>query len=354
VPLTEVVSVPISLHPALFRAKDKGLPPRIDLRAQWRKVENGPLNTPLLEKERIVAHAHSAASRCAIRANTLYWETPEGESVPYKVRCEAPDVLENGAIENLSLKQLDDPIFKERIRSSIPKNVLRIFAPTVDRMSGVILDSDRFTTIYPLTFHMDVHRPGFQKNSSEKEGCDGTRIGQSEAFLMSAGGCPLIVLSGRTYRGEELCIAAHAGRDSLIDKKLLRTRIKSREYGSVVDAMVAFARKNLADPKELVLRSFFSIPWEAYPHDLQDPKFGDINGKRFYFLGQHRSDDGIFIRRDGITHFCLSTLIRRQAEKYNLRRVETGIRTLPINDVFTYTTHPTRGELLRNLVSLTR
>jgi hypothetical protein len=299
-------------------------------------------------------HAVSARSCEAAQAHLREWETPENELVPYRVRCQAPHLLENGEVENLSLVQLGEPWFKQYLHSHMPKNVRRIYAPTVDRMSGVLLDPERFTDLFPLAFHQDVHRPGYQKNSNVKEACDGTRIGLLEAFLMSAGGCPLIVLSGKTYRGEDLCLAAHAGRDSLLDKKLLRTAIASRSHVSIVDAMVAYARKHLAEPKDLTLRSFFSIPWEVFPHDLQDPRYAQINQQRFIFLRQHQRDDGIFIHKDGVTYFCLSKLIQRQAEKHGIGRIQTGIETLPQNDVFAYTTHPTRGGLARNLVSLTR
>ncbi len=307
-----------------------------------------------LYKEHLMEQLETTILDSTIPHRLLFWCTPSSELVQYSTQCEAPQIVENGGVEVLSFTQLGEPAFSERLRSSIPRGISHVYAPTVARMSSVVLGPERFTDIYPLGSGVNVYRPGFQKNSNEKEGCDGTLVGPSEGFVGSFAGCPFIVLSGPTHTGEKLCLAAHAGRDSLMDKRLIASGTASRSHFSIVDALVAFARKQHADPRELTLRSFFSIPWEAYPHNLNDPEYAQINRQRYVFLGQHQRDDGIFIQKDGVLHFCLSSLIQYQAKQLGIGRIETGLCTLPKDGAHAYTTHPSLGGSVRNLVLLTR
>lgn len=289
-------------------------------------------------------------------SGALCYDSPQDETVRYRIQCE-PATGPDGTIRNMSLKQLGDPEFCEWLGGYLTSiGVKEAFAPTVNYMSGVILPAERFTRVFLCSRHVSVRRPGYKKaNSDELQACDGTRIAKRKTFLMSAAGCLALVLTGVTASGEEICLCAHAGRNSLIDMNQIRRGKQSRAYFSVVDALVAHAKKLGTLHETLVFRSFFSVPWQSFPHSLSDPIYKKTNQRVFNYFGQH-ANKGVFREReDGVLCLSLSAVVAVQAAAQGIPVIEVGLHDLPENGDFAKTTHqtPELAGNVRNLVVCT-
>lgn len=286
----------------------------------------------------------------------MSFQSPVFEPVQYSIEC-FPARKADGTIQNLSLKQLKDPNFLSLLRATLSDEECTYFAPTVNAMSGIVLSHKPFTDICELDRHrIKMCRPGYIGNADARIPCDGTFIERMEGFIMAAGGCPLVVLSGRGEHGRCICIVAHAGRDCLIDPLMVRKGQPSRAHESVIDAMVAYAKKYFgAEPEDLILRSFYSLPWQAFPHDQNDPEHRDVNKKLHEYLKQRGLDRAIF-EQENVQYLSLNEIIRLQANKLGIGQIQAGLLDLPINGDYAYTRHalPELGGTMRNLVVMRR
>lgn len=287
-------------------------------------------------------------------ATTYEFPAQKDEEVPYSSFCIAARG-ENNQDRSLSLSRLDDTQFICQLQGLLPEGERTYYAPTVAAMSGAVFPQKPFTDIYTVDRLRRIARPGYVGTTNARLPCDGTVIGRSDGFLMSAGGCPLIVLSGVGQDGP-VCIAAHAGRYSLIDPFVLNKKKGARTHFSVVNAMVAYARKHYrARSENLILRSFFSLPSARYPHDLRDPKHGRKSARLQECLKKRNLAGALARRDDGVVCLSLSELIRLQAEAERVGKIDTSRLSLPANGNFAYTQHPeTEMRTARNLVVLTR
>ncbi|MDB4992521.1 MAG: hypothetical protein JWL75_766 [Parcubacteria group bacterium] len=277
----------------------------------------------------------------------------------YIVKC-FPARESDGVIRDWSLSQLEESDFQMRLQGVLPHERRRrrqFYAPTVKAMSGVYLQPELFTALYPLNNWCTIRRPAFRSRSPEMVKCDATSIPPHQGMIMSAGGCPLVVMNGKTPAGEEFCFAAHAGRASLIDDRLFTEGLPSRAHFSVIDALVAQAEALGVLPKDLILRSFFSIPWFRLMHEFSDPKFGKLNLARYAYLKSMHALDGVFIAQED-RRLCLSLsgLIQRQAQRHGIVRIESGLLELPEDGDYAYTRHvdPELAGTTRNLVMVMR
>ncbi len=110
-------------------------------------------------------HSRAHAAPFQTSDTPLRWQTKKGESVAYEVACH-PAREKDGVVRNWTLKQLNDAPFKERLSGAFdPPQPRRIYAPTVDRMSGIVLPQARFTARFPLSPLMEVRRPSMEPDS---------------------------------------------------------------------------------------------------------------------------------------------------------------------------------------------
>jgi hypothetical protein len=287
----------------------------------------------------------------------LEYPAPRDDPVAYTVSCFP--ARQNNCVSDLSLTQLNNPDYRKKLQDILPAEKRTYFAPTADMFSGVILPQKSFTDIHTIDRLRSVMRPGYLKSdSNQRIPCDGTVIGKRDGFIMTAGGCPLIVLTGTSIDGADICIVAHAGRESLIDRQAVLKNRPSRVYFSVVNAMAAYARnKCKARIETLVLRSFFALPSKRFIHDpcAANLKHRDYNRRLHKYLNEQGYSVALY-SAGGKICFCLSELIRLQAEQEGILTVDTSQRGLPEYGDHAYTQHPDeelRGDI-RNLVVLTR
>jgi len=237
--------------------------------------------------------------------------------------------------------------FRQRLGSALAlQGISTAYAPTVRHMSGVVLDAKEFTQQTSLPCGVRILRP--------TRPCDGLPLEQRKSFLMSQGGCLLLVLSGYGSLGP-VCIVAHAGRDSLLDSRYIHAGQTTRSDFSIIHAMVRNARLRGLKPPQATLRIFGGIPWQAFPHARKDSKHGKKNQELLEYLDLHYDGSMVRIRDDGAECLCMSSLAYRQAELAGIGTICTKW-DLPYNGDFAYTSHqnPALSGKTRNLVVVTR
>jgi hypothetical protein len=118
---------------------------------------------------------------------------------------------------------------------------------------------------------------------------EGYEIPPDHALISAAGGCMFIVGLGRDPAGKLRMIAAHAGRDSLIDRnRMLRAYLDQpayseapgaarRPFEGVLYAIVEAFRRWDISVHGLEVQGFYSLPASVFLHPLHHPKFGIWN-----------------------------------------------------------------------------
>lgn len=275
-----------------------------------------------------------------------YFVTPETDPVPYRVRCLPPEP------SDWSLRQLGSPEGSSLYRFRLGEQLKRFrdeatvfYAPTVSHMSGVMLRKRDYMDHQPLgtSFPM-LLRP------TDKAEADGAWLDPGNGFLMSAGGCPPVILT--TSNGN--CGVAHAGLDSLVDPYVVHGKGNPHPNPSIIDTMVQDAKRAGALPSSMTLRAFYAIPWQAFPRSAMDPVYAVKNRRLLAYLCGAGFGDAIKYL-DRHEHICLSTLIRLQAERHGIKTIEVGLE-LPLDGRFAYTSHgdSNLSDPCRNLVIVTR
>lgn len=285
------------------------------------------------------------------RHDVLSCTTPDTDPVQCTVRCEAPKTF-NWSFNGLY--GIDDharEVYKQRLGSALAYQGIRTAsAPTVRNMSGVILAPEQFPLWLVLPCGVLLKRPAVP--------CDGTFIGKGEAFSMAAAGCLLAALTFYDRQGEPTCIAAHAGKASLVDLGLVFEGEASRPHFGVIEAMVVAATERGGYPADMVLRTFFAKPWEDYRHSTDDPVYGEKNFALVSELESRYGCEAGVIAYDpyGDEYLCLEKLAEAQARHAGIEHVHTEGFSLPHNGPFAYTTHqnPALADPMRNLVTLVR
>lgn len=105
---------------------------------------------------------------------------------------------------------------------------------------------------------------------------DGVIVPEGQAFYLASADCVTIVA---TDPKSGMTIAAHGGRDCLIDRKRVNGEGLSREHDSVVDAIVAQFKNAGINAKHLKIFMTCGIGPKEFEHNFFDPKYGAGNIK---------------------------------------------------------------------------
>lgn len=282
----------------------------------------------------------------SVTPSEISFRTGASEPVVYTARCLAPDGGDWSISQLFEINRKSSYTYKHRLGTQFAnRGVTEVFSPIDHLMSAVFLPQDEFRLTISLGYEdLCLHRPS--------KPSDATIIRKGQAFLITPGGCPLVVLSFIGKDGLPYCIAAHAGRKSLIDYKLILEGYSSRSAFSIVESIVAKAMQLGGEVATMYLRSFFSIPWEAYRFSVDDTRHGKTNlAVNSYLKSKYGSD--VLVTTDGHEHYSLNKIIEAQARGFGIGHIETGW-SLPYNGPYAYTTHdnPLLADKVRNLVTL--
>jgi hypothetical protein len=213
----------------------------------------------------------------------------------------------------------------------------RAYAPSVAAASARIIASSELKNRIRLS-SIDLYR-------NKDIPADGTFLNRNEAFVMSAAGCPMIIASA----GDHL-IVAHAGRDSLVDRRAVMGATPYREHLSVVHSIIeAFAEKGLA-PKTIKMCMQFAIPAEVFEHRFDHPRHGPFNRALKKFVDERWP--GCTTEKDGRMFLNLEFLFEEQAKQAGVRNV-WAINSLAVFPLLAHT-HDGRDPRARNLFLVKR
>ena len=153
------------------------------------------------------------------------------------------------------------------------------YAPRPSMFNAEIVDHGELKTFHQPNFDTHVEDELFPWRRSvgifrgvDADGCD---IPSGCAFWLSSADCSCIVARAKSG----FTIAAHAGRDSLVDRKCLETDTPSRRHASVVDAIMARFKENGDLTADLKFFLTCGIRADAFRHRSDHPRFGQSNRK---------------------------------------------------------------------------
>lgn len=153
--------------------------------------------------------------------------------------------------------------------SSVGEKFFRSPSPTT--FNSLVVGKDNF--IIPQR-GVNHHTIGLGKASALYRGPLAEGYGpfeSNDAFVVSAADCALIVM-----KVSNVLYAAHAGRDSLIDRGLINTGKPSKEHPSIVDGLMAPLVEVPRDEFEVFI-GFTISKGPHFEHPVDHPEFGADN-----------------------------------------------------------------------------
>ena len=173
---------------------------------------------------------------------------------------------------------------------------------------------------------------------------------------MSGGGCPAIVAVAEGKYSHYHCFVAHAGRESVLDRRRILGEGPSREHEGVVFALAEEFRGRGIHLRDVALFSFFALEGGTFGHPHEHPVHKVYN-RRMSAEVLHRWQGAITMGHEGpdeCGYLDIGKLIELQAGELGFGKVHiTG--TLTHNGPFAHTRHANpnmRKE--RNLVVVCR
>lgn len=141
-----------------------------------------------------------------------------------------------------------------------------VFAPNVAMMSGAVVPSVELMA-------NEIRLNGACLYRDQNKHADGTILAQDETFVASTAGCAIVIASDK--RNKTMTIA-HAGRDSLIERKAVVGR-PTRRHISIVYALIDALKELGARTGDINMCMLYSIPSESFEHRLDHPEHGHYN-----------------------------------------------------------------------------
>lgn len=259
---------------------------------------------------------------------TLQFTTPVHERVRYSFYSKAGTAEENWAMSQFGEESLAGT-FKERLgRRLSGMNVRLAWSLILNPMNARVLCREDFSRSIALPCVVELRIP-------EQAG-EGIRLERHEALVLGTGGCGVLALSYINEDGRPGLLAAHAGRDSLVDKAYIQDGTPSRPYFSIIGALAAYAEQQGGKREEMILRSFGTVPWQDFPHSTEDPVHGTYNELLLGRLEWRYGDSPIKIGPGDCEYLCLSSLIEAQALEERIVLKHDHNRELPAG----YALHP--------------
>ncbi len=220
-----------------------------------------------------------------------------------------PEDARRYGVETWSLKSLQrqaDTLDNALLADALSHNlywlgIYKAFAPNVVSGSGCIaVPSD-------LEHRICLGRAVL--NRKQEFPADGVFLERNQGFVMSSAGCPVILASA----GGDF-IAAHAGRDSLIDRGAVEGR-PARKHVSVVGVILEKLRRNASS--DIAMTMLLSIPARKFEHSADHPQHGVYNRKLATFVERHWPDS--ILREEGRTFLDLQQMFLEQARQAGIR-----------------------------------
>ncbi len=175
------------------------------------------------------------------------------------------------------LKNGKNSLAREIAQAAAGAGARIVWLPYAGSFNGRVCHQTEFTRRF------FVNTGGLRGNVMMQTGAtaDGLFIPIGHAFAMTSGDCPTIVAtdikSGKT-------IAAHAGRDCLIDRERVKNGAPGRHHPSVVDAIVdRFTRQEIDRLRIFVCAGIGAI---HFNHRWAHPLWGEFNKRLINYVSE--------------------------------------------------------------------
>lgn len=265
--------------------------------------------------------------------------------IRFTAACIPPDARGGWTLKELySQESLDrDPASRTRLGTALAGYVgSAVFAPSVGYHSGAILSHVR-------DLNRRIEFPnGITMYRNADVRADGVFLKPGQSFVMSAAGCMAVVAAGVAEDGSSHLIAAHASRDSMLDRRLIEDERPSRKHESVVEAIVEAMRKRNVSPDAIVIRGYFSLPRKCFEHPFEHPEYGEYNLKMAAYVSARWGNDCVSVEDtdEGQSAFLdIPFLLVHQANELGVADAACE-HSFKLSGPFAHTRHPVQR--LRN------
>lgn len=216
--------------------------------------------------------------------------------------------------------------------------VHKAFAPNVAESSAEIIGTDELKNEILIDRNITLHR-------NQSIPADGIFLNLGETFVMSSAGCPVIIATA----GEQM-IAAHAGRDSLIDRGAVIGEPTRSNLSVVYSIIGAFIKKGFR-PSEIKMWMLFSIPPAKFKHDLNHWEHGEQNRALAEFVSKW-CPNGV-TRKNGSIFLNLEEIFLQQAHMYGVQNA-LAMHSLTQFPAMAHTHDESKNPKRRNLIVIKR
>ncbi len=236
-------------------------------------------------------------------------------------------------------------------------NIRRIYAPRPVNMNSEVVDPQDLGVELVIDYKDFGDAGGLETLLLRGVNADGIRLPEKSMFAVSSADCALIVVKWRNQMW-----AAHAGRDSLMDRELIETnglRV-GKYYPSVVNSIMEEIPRKFSSETQVFMGCTISKGAHfEHPIDHPNPKYAEFNQKMINHIwktyGQPvSSQDMSFWERGQID---MKWLMRRQFESYGVIHFETDnictYSEINPNDTFKWYSNR-RDKIMRNLFLVIR
>lgn len=198
--------------------------------------------------------------------------------IPFKITSEKVSIHLFGRPYDFSPRG-NIEIITETLKFYASKNgVTSIFAPSCEKFNAEVVYEKKFPNKTRLRGGLIIHKGAF---------ADGVVLeNKQEAFFIPSADCPTIIATGKY-----IAIAAHAGRDCLLDKQKIHIGKRSRRNESVVDYIMEkylMAGEFIKDLRVLIT---CGIKAENFPHHFDHPRYGEKNKILIKYLLEKYGED---------------------------------------------------------------
>lgn len=144
--------------------------------------------------------------------------------------------------------------------------VHKVFCPNPTQFNAAVIQGKKLTKL--------IRTRDKSFTMCRGQNADGVILKEDDAYWISSADCPTIVAYSPL---SETAVAAHAGRDSLVNRMFLQSgrRIGDRPADSVVESIVkCFSQKEIGN---LHIAVIAGIEADLFQHPLEDAKYGVYN-----------------------------------------------------------------------------
>ena len=214
--------------------------------------------------------------------------------------------------------------------------IRKAFVPQVSAFSGRVATADDEME----TIRLDDNGREYRTCAAPVEGGE---IAIGEALMVGAAGCPFVVAYDTVKARVSRLVVAHAGRDSLIDRKCLAGEDPREHEGVLYAIAAAFAEWGIA-PNMVAVEAFFSVDPEVFFHPFEEDAHAEANRTLYQYACRRWDDPTVCYDTrmpDGRPAAILDqpALLTAQAREigFGFCRVQG---TLPIDGAYPHTRHP--------------